>query len=264
MAPPTGPAGAEASLAGSERVAAETVAEVAAAADLSRTRTRRRRDLSGSPHTGRPSPKLTESNFRERKEHELATLPDEQLISYIQKARAAGRTETMTLALSVLVFGYLDIVTRRVALKVPPADVDDVAHEAILSAIRSAFAGESIGEFRAWLNRITLRRIADYHRKLEGKPKTVPLLSGDEEDDAGWGEVPTTDFEGVRVDAERAIETAYEGLSEAHQRIVDAYVFADRPASEVASAEGTSEDNVHQVASRFRRRVRELLEDGDS
>src|SRR5680860_76036 len=191
-------------------------------------------------------------------------LPDEQLISYIQKARVAGRTETMTLALSVLIYGYLDIVTRRVALKVPVADVDDVAHEAILSAIRSAFAGESIGEFRAWLNRITLRRIADYHRKLEGKPKTVPLLSGDEEDDAGWGEVPTSEFEGVRVDAERAIETAYGALGEAHQRIVDAYVFADQPASEVASEEGTSEDNVHQVASRFRRRVRELLEDGDS
>lgn len=145
----------------------------------------------------------------------LAALPDEQLIAYIQKARTAARTEAMTLALSVLVFGYLDIVTRRVVLKVPPADVDDVAHEAILSAIRSAFSGESIGEFRGWLNRITSRRIADYHRRLEGKPKTVPLLSGDEEDDAGWGEVPAAEFEGVSVDAERAIETAYGSLSDA-------------------------------------------------
>jgi hypothetical protein len=152
---------------------------------------------------------LTDPNFRELKEHVLAALPDEQLIAYIQKARTAARTEAMTLALSVLVFGYLDIVTRRVVLKVPPADVDDVAHEAILSAIRSAFSGESIGEFRGWLNRITSRRIADYHRRLEGKPKTVPLLSGDEEDDAGWGEVPAAEFEGVSVDAERAIETAY-------------------------------------------------------
>lgn len=207
---------------------------------------------------------MTDPNFRDLKEHELATLPDEQLIAYLQKARVAGATEAMTLALSVLVFGYLDIVTRRVALKVPPADVDDVAHEAILSAIRSAFSGESIGEFRAWLNRITSRRIADYHRRLEGKPKTVPLLSGDEEDEAGWGEVPSAEFEGVSVDAERAIETAYAALSEAHQRIVDAYVFADRPAPEVAAEEDTSEDNVHQVASRFRRRVRDLLEDGDS
>ncbi len=87
-------------------------------------------------------------------------------------------------------------MTRRVALKVPPADVDDVAHEAILSAIRSAFSGESIGEFRAWLNHITSRRIADYHRRLEGKPKTVPLLSGDEEDEAAWGEVPSVGVRG--------------------------------------------------------------------
>jgi len=207
---------------------------------------------------------LAHSNFRELKEHELAELPDEALISYIQKTRAAGRTEAMTLALSVLIFGYLEIVTRRVRLKVPEADVDDVAHEAILSAIRSAFAGESIGEFRAWLNRITSRRIADYHRKLEGKPKTVPLLAGDEEDDAGWGEVPSAEFEGISLDAEQAIETAYGALSETHQRIVDAYVFEDRPAAEVAAEEETSEDNVHQVASRFRRRVRGLLEDGDS
>ncbi|MEJ7786401.1 MAG: sigma-70 family RNA polymerase sigma factor [Solirubrobacteraceae bacterium] len=169
----------------------------------------------------------------------------------------------MTLALSVLIFGYLDIVTRRVALKVPTADVDDVAHEVILSAIRSAFAGESIGEFRAWLNRITARRIADYHRKLEGKPKTVPLLTGEEEDDAGWGEVPSADFEGDSVDAERAIESAYNALSDAHKRIVDGNVFEDRPAPEVAGEEGTSPDNVHQVVSRFRRRVRELLEDGE-
>ena len=205
---------------------------------------------------------MAHSNFRELKEHELAELPDEALISYIQTTREAGRTEAMTLALGVLVFGYLDIVRRRVALKVPPSDVEDVAHEALLSAIRSAFDGESVGEFRAWLNRITVRRIADYHRRRETRPDTIPLLSGQEEDD--WGDVPTTEFEGSRVDAERAIETAYGTLSAAHQRIVDAYVFEDKPAAEVADEEGTSEDNVHQVASRFRRRVRDLLEDGDS
>ena len=44
-----------------------------------------------------------------------------QLIDYIRKARAAGRGDAVTLALRILVFGYLDTIERRVALKVPRA-----------------------------------------------------------------------------------------------------------------------------------------------
>ena len=169
----------------------------------------------------------------------------------------------MTLALGILIFGYLDTVKRRVALKVPERDVDEVANDAMVSALKSAFDGTSVGEFRAWLHRITSRRIADYHRAKEGKPELGPLLTGEEED-ARPADVPSVEFEGVRVDVEQAIESAYATRGEPHQRIIDLYVFEDRPASEVAAELDTSEDNVHQVASRFRKDVRAKLDDGDT
>ena len=46
-----------------------------------------------------------------------------------------------------------------------------------------------------------------------------------------------------------------------HRRVTELVVFEDRPASAVAGeVEGMSTDNVYQVVSRFRRRLRELLE----
>ncbi len=203
-------------------------------------------------------------DFRELREHELNELTDEQLIDYVRSARAAGRGEAVTLALRILVFGYLDTIERRVALKVPPEDVMDIASTAMESALTSAFDGQSIGEFRSWLNRITSRRIADYHRRRQGRPELKPLPDEHEDDNELWGEVAGVEFEGVAIDAHRAIETAYGELSTAHQAIVDAYIFEDRSAADVARENGTSEDNVHQVASRFRKRVRGLLDDGDT
>lgn len=46
----------------------------------------------------------------------------------------------------------------------------------------------------------------------------MPLLSAEEEADAGWGEGPSADFEGDRLDAEGAIETACNALSDACKR----------------------------------------------
>lgn len=207
---------------------------------------------------------MADGNFRELTELELAELSDEELIDYIRAARAAGRGDAVTLALRVLVFGYLEIIERRVALKVPPQDVSEVAAQAMESALKSAFDEESVGQFRSWLNTITSRRIADYHRDREDDPYLVQLPNEHEGDDEVWGEIAGREYEGVRLDAERAIQTAYGELKAEHQAIIDAYVFADRPAAEVAEELGTSEANVHQVASRFRKRLRELLDDGDT
>lgn len=170
----------------------------------------------------------------------------------------------MTAALRIIVFGYQGIVERRVALKVPSEDVQEVADSALESAFQAAFSGESIGEFRAWLNRITSRRIADYWRRREGRPELAPLPSEHEGDDELWGEAAAVEFEGTAIDVERAVEQAHSELGESHRRIVDGYIFEDRPAAEVAAQEGTSSDNVHQVASRFRKRVQGLLDDGDT
>ncbi|MDQ3720074.1 MAG: RNA polymerase sigma factor [Actinomycetota bacterium] len=207
---------------------------------------------------------MSDGTFRERQEHELTPLTDEQLIDYMRKARAAGRGDAVTLALRILVFGYLEIIQRRVALKVPPEDVEEVAARAMESALKGAFDEESVGQFRSWLNTITSRRIADYHRDREGDPSFNPLPDEHEGDDDFWAQVAGQEFEGVAVDAERAIQTAYGELGAEHQAIVDLYVFADLLAAEVAQRQSTSEANVHQVASRFRKRLKQLLDEGDN
>lgn len=207
---------------------------------------------------------MADGNFRERTEDELNRLSDEGLIDYIRNARTADRGDAMTLALRILVFGYFDLIRYRVALKVPREEVEEQASRAMESALTSAFAGESVSEFRSWLNTITSRRIADFHRGRENAPDHVALPEEHEGSDEVWGEVAGRDFEGSKLDAERAIQEAYGALSAAHQRIVDLYVFAGHSAGEVAERCGESVDNVHQVASRFRKHVRDLLDDGDT
>jgi RNA polymerase sigma factor (sigma-70 family) len=201
--------------------------------------------------------------FRTRKEHELDALSDEELFEYMREARRAGALDAMRTALAVLAFGYRGIVRLRVMLKVPSQDVDEVTDTAIESAIGSRFDNDSIGEFRSWLNRITDRRIADYHRRREGKPELGPLPGEGEEE--ALGPEPATEFEGTSVDARRALRQALDELRPDHRRAVERYVFAGCSAEEAAQEiEGMTEANVHQIASRFRRRLRDLLEAGDT
>jgi RNA polymerase sigma factor (sigma-70 family) len=200
------------------------------------------------------------AEFRELPEHELSGLDDDQLISYLQAARGAGRHEAMKPAVAVLVFGYHAILVNRARLKLPESDVEDVVSEAIASAIVSAFDGSSVGEFRSWLHTILSRRIADYHDARSRRPKTAPLPGEDEET---WGHEPRTGPEGDALFARDCIRRALDELQdERHRAVIDLYVLGPHSAGEAARqvGNGMTEANVHQIASRFERRVKELLE----
>ena len=198
-------------------------------------------------------------NFRERPENELHGLSDDDLIDYIRRARDSGAARAVRLALSILVYGHWDRLVARALLKIPRDEAEDVAALALEGAIRSAFDGESVGQFRSWLNTIVDRRVADYHRKPRLETTRIPDRDADDE----WGEEPAADFEGDTIDAARAIELALGELGEDHRRVVEIYVLTGGSAREAAAAvEGMSEANVHQIGSRFRRRLRELLEGG--
>jgi DNA-directed RNA polymerase specialized sigma24 family protein len=181
--------------------------------------------------------------FRPLGEAELVRLADDALIAYVRSARGAGHPSARV-ALAVLVYGHWHNVARRVALKVPPGAVEDVTSDVLVSAIQSAFDGSSEGEFHVWLRTITARRIADFHRRP--RPATVPL-----EDIS-----VTAPSDGDVVVAD-AVERVLARLSAEHRRVVEAVVFEGREASEV---DGFSAANVHQIASRFRRALREELD----
>lgn len=205
------------------------------------------------------------ADFRELPEHHLSGLSDEQLIDYLRAARAAGRHDAMKAAVAVLVYGYHETLRNRARLKLPDADVDDVVSETMASAIASAFAGSSVGEFKSWLHTILSRRIADYHDARSRSPKTTALPSEHEREDEVWGQEPAVEFEGDAQHARDCLCQAYAELeNDRHGRVIDLYVFGPHSAAETAELVGDamSEANVHQISSRFQKRVRELLEEG--
>ena len=66
-------------------------------------------------------------------EDELQKLSSDELIAYIRKATAAGRADDARSALAILCYRHYDDVVRRVRMRVPEADVEDVAMTAMLA-----------------------------------------------------------------------------------------------------------------------------------
>jgi RNA polymerase sigma factor (sigma-70 family) len=199
--------------------------------------------------------------FEPKPDHELDRLDDEALVAYARDARNARDHAAGERAIAVLVYGHWRNVERRVRMKVPRAHVEDVTGDVVASAIQSAFVGTSVGEFGAWLATITKRRIADYHRRVEKTPATVPLVP--DPDEAGARHPAAASEEGL-VETQDIVERVLARLSEAHRRVVELVVFEGCTASEAArEVQGMREDNVHQIVSRFRRALRRALEDGD-
>jgi RNA polymerase sigma factor (sigma-70 family) len=200
--------------------------------------------------------------FRALPETQLDALSDDALIAYVLAARDAGDAATARTALRVLVWGHYRSVEYKVALRVPREDVDDVACDAIASALTAAFDGTSAGEFRSWLATIVKRRIADYHRKVQRTLDQVVLdPTGGE---AGEGAVPWEADESGYVEVQVILQDLLDALDPAHREAIRLYVFEDRPAGEVAARmDGMTEANVHQIASRFRRDLLRRLEAGD-
>jgi RNA polymerase sigma factor (sigma-70 family) len=208
----------------------------------------------------------TSSDFAELPQHRLAVLDDDELIDYLRRAREAGRHDAMKPAVAILVFGHWDNLVNRARLKLRHEDAQDVAAEAVSSAIASAFDGSSIGEFRSWLHTILSRRIADWWEAMKRKVETVPLPGeGADEDDRRRPE-PGVRFEGEALHARDCVRRAVEELEERHREVVELHVLGPHSAAEAArlAGDGMTDANVHQIASRFQRRVRQLIESDTS
>ena len=133
--------------------------------------------------------------------------------------------------------------------------------EPIALAITSSFAGESIGEFKAWLNTIMRRKIVDFYRErgrtieaepLEGEHDDRPSLQPLSPDDAGY------------VETQLVIESVLGELRDDHRRVVEIIVLQGRSAEEACSeVEAMTPDNAYQIVRRFRKRLRAALE-GDN
>ena len=211
---------------------------------------------------------MSHDDFNRLSNEELQRLSDDELITYIRTASGAGDGDHAQSALSILCFRRFDDLVRRVSMKVPRQDAEDVAMSAILSAIRSAFDGVSKGEFVNWLNTIVRRRIADYHRRTDNDPPIGPLPTEHQGDDEIWGEEPSESDRAGEVVVQSVIDECLAELSGAHRDVIERNVFDDLDAAETASQVNQafpdldppmSEQNVHKIVSRFRKDLRKGL-----
>lgn len=202
--------------------------------------------------------------FKALNDLELQRLDDDELIAYIRTARDSGHAGAARLGLQIMVYGHMGNVERRVRMKVPAHAVEEVAGKAFESAFSAAFDGQSVGEFRSWLHTIVNRRIADYTRG--NHPSTTSL----DDEEHPLRDEPAVDSEAGRLELQSVVDQVMGELNPVHARVIDLYVFsgADLTAAEVAErvseehGEAVSENNVHKIGERFRKRIKELLRGG--
>ncbi len=210
--------------------------------------------------------------FERRSKNELDRLDDEGLIAYAVAAREAAELEAMADALAVLAYRRFGDLVRRALLKLPRADAEDVAAQAMSQAVLAEFEGRSVGEFVKLVHTILSRRIADYHEKAKRSLDTTQLPE-EHRDDEGEGhrrDVAVSPDEVGEVDTRSVVDQLLKDLSPQHRRTVELYVLDDLSAENAAnqvneefpdSNPQMSVDNVHKIASRFRKHLRGLLDD---
>ncbi len=197
------------------------------------------------------------SDFNPLQPSDFDRLSDEQLIGHAVSAREAGDSNQARAAIGQLVGGRIALVRSWVVKSVPAGEVDDVVAEVFASVMRAAFDGRSMGEFINLLKTITARRIADHTRDAKKRPKTTPLPDGDNE---VWTEEPSAPSEEGAVELEDLVERELSKLSEDHRRVVESKLEGHSSQEVAGGTPGMTAVNVDQITSRFRKALREALE----
>jgi RNA polymerase sigma factor (sigma-70 family) len=200
--------------------------------------------------------------FRRLPHEQLNNLSDEDLIAYVRDAREAGARDEARAAIQILVYGHRRDIERKVQLKMKEHAVDEVADSALIRAVKSSFDGESVGQFKSWLWTIVSRQIADWYELQKRRPDETVLPEEHEGNEEIWGVSLTVEIDlDAGLDSRRCIDRAMDGLNDQHRRVVELYWLEDANARDTAAQTGETEDNVYQVANRFKRALRKCLED---
>jgi DNA-directed RNA polymerase specialized sigma24 family protein len=205
--------------------------------------------------------------FREMKDYELDGLADEQLIAYVAQAYEAGASDAAKLGLGIFAYRRYDDLVRRALLKMPSRqDAEDVAMQTLRDVFRAAFEGKSVGEAVNLMKTILARRIADWH---DSRKFADPLPEEADDDEKRAPDAATADDDTAVVDVQDAVQQVMAGLqSDHHRQVVEDFVFNGYGAKETAERVNASfpdldppmsDQNVHQIASRFRKDLREAL-----
>ena len=202
---------------------------------------------------------------------------DAELIDHAVEAGAAGEAESAERALQIFAFGMegpLRAMVRNRLDSHGDTVIDEIAERALEDAIRSIhrLRGQTPQEARAFVFRIARLRIVDFHRS--GRVRTEPI---DTDPDADRGAGAEAEADGLRVEGESdavdtalVLEQALAEMREDHRAVVELFVVSGHNARETAERvasrfdgrldDSMSEQNVHQIGSRFRKDLRRRLE----
>ena len=204
---------------------------------------------------------MQKTDFKSQPDDALQRLSEDELIAYICAARDAGDFPAARRGVMTLTAGLMSLIIARMRLRGLGDASEDVAMEAFEKAAVGAFRGESVGEFRAWLNTIIHGTANDWWRRFyRHKERLDPLNAADQE---GSHFEPSVESESGAVELMLVTEEVLAELSGRHREVVELHVLDGVPAPEVCERlDGMSIDNVAQIASRFRKRLRQALEGG--
>ena len=153
------------------------------------------------------------------------------------------------------------------AMKLEPATTQDILQEVWISVHRSLSQFEGTpgtGSFRAWLRRILVRRVADFHRRRSSLPTISggnSLLGRLAEPEAAASEPGSTTNSGPDIQLSewnQKLETLKLELGERAWSVFVASVLEGQATAIVSQRLSLSEVNVRQIRSRGLRRLREL------
>lgn len=214
------------------------------------------------------------ANFRELNDAQLAQLPDEELVAYIVRARAAGQEDAALLGAQILAFNHeqeiLGWFYNHMGSK-GQVVVEELAAVTIRDAIKwaASFKGETRNEFRGAIYVIARRRRADYLRKKRVDTISFVFEGSEEaeEREFGWGDPPAS------IDDMSIFNQAFAELRKASHKLVILLMLHGIPHKQIADKvtsqfEGTdndpmSENNATKIISRFNKRLDELLVEAD-
>ena len=203
-------------------------------------------------------------------------MADEELLEWIAEARAAGDYEHARDSCGMLAFRYENRIQAKIQMRTPPDHVEDVFMEVMVSVTRSAFDGKFVGQFGSWINTITQRRIADFHRKRERQPKETLFEEEHESEDGVWVHDGAEDERLNLLPYLEIAERIRTGRAkEMHQLVIKLYGpvelgYGELDASSTCEhvklqlGEEITEDNVAQIWRRFRVDFKAELEKADS
>lgn len=211
--------------------------------------------------------------FRQLDEARLAELDEAALIEYLLDARAAGDEDQADLALKMFAFGMEDALRGFVRSRLNShgdAVIEEVAERALEDAIQSipTLRGSTREEARGFVFRIARFRIADFLRR--GRLNTTSIDDDDRPDSPRRQERLSVGDESDVVDTTLLLDQLLNELREDHRAVVELFVLSGYSARETVDQvrsrfegrfnDSMSEQNVHQIASRFRKDLRARLE----